>query len=198
MGNLITAGELAKLASTTKRTIHFYDEKGVLKPRKINSKKYRFYEEQQVLDYQMILLLSTLGVPLDEIKRYLSSKSLPAGASIRNLNFKFNGARATMTGFVNVPIPLVGGKINFNLELANNQNGEGVTVTNYSVDTKSGTLRSRLDQIEPYLKNINSFIADDINEGLQYSNKFLRVLGLSITPEGKFAIKVQNSVQAAA
>jgi len=71
MGNLITAGELAKLASTTKRTIHFYDEKGVLKPRKINSKKYRFYEEQQVLDYQMILLLSTLGVPLDEIKRYL-------------------------------------------------------------------------------------------------------------------------------
>ena len=142
--------------------------------------------------------LSQVEATPDEIKRYLSSKSLPAGASIRNLNFKFNGARATMTGFVNVPIPLVGGKINFNLELANNQNGEGVTVTNYSVDTKSGTLRSRLDQIEPYLKNINSFIADDINEGLQYSNKFLRVLGLSITPEGKFAIKVQNSVQAAA
>lgn len=74
MKNLITAGELAKLSSTTKRTIHFYDEKGVLKPAKINSKKYRLYEEKQVLDYQMILLLSTLGVSLDEIKKYIKNK----------------------------------------------------------------------------------------------------------------------------
>lgn len=74
MNNFITAGELAKLASTTKRTIHFYDEKGVLKPIRTNKSKYRLYQERQVLDYQMILLLSTLGVSLDEIKGYLRSK----------------------------------------------------------------------------------------------------------------------------
>lgn len=74
MDKYITAGELAGLASTTKRTIHFYDEKGVLKPVRVNSKKYRCYEESQVLDYQMILLLSTLGVSLDEIKKYLKQK----------------------------------------------------------------------------------------------------------------------------
>lgn len=74
MNNLITAGELAKLASTTKRTIHFYGEKGVLKPTRINKSKYRLYQERQVLDYQMILLLSTLGVSLDEIKSYLRNK----------------------------------------------------------------------------------------------------------------------------
>jgi len=74
MDNLITAGVLAKLAGTTKRTIHFYDEKGVLRPVKINTSKYRLYREQQVLDYQMILLLSTLGVSLNEIRRYLSKK----------------------------------------------------------------------------------------------------------------------------
>lgn len=71
MDNLITAGELAKLASTTKRTILFYDEKGVLKPVKVNSAKYRYYLERQVLDYQRILLLSTLGVSLGEMKKYL-------------------------------------------------------------------------------------------------------------------------------
>lgn len=71
MDNLITAGELAKLASTTKRTILFYDEKGVLKPVKVNSSNYRFYQERQILDYQRILLLSTLGVSLDEMKTYL-------------------------------------------------------------------------------------------------------------------------------
>ena len=74
MENLITAGELAKLAGTTKRTILFYDEKGVLRPFKVNSKGYRFYSEKQVLDYQKILLLTTLGVSLDEIRKYVRSK----------------------------------------------------------------------------------------------------------------------------
>jgi len=74
MNKYITPVELARLAHTTKRTIHFYDEKGVLKPTFINSKKYRFYTEQQVLDYQMILLLTTLGVSLNEIKAYLKKK----------------------------------------------------------------------------------------------------------------------------
>jgi len=74
MNKLITAGELAKLASTTKRTIQFYDQKGVLKPTQVNQSKYRLYQERQVLDYQMILLLSTLGISLSEIKSYLKKK----------------------------------------------------------------------------------------------------------------------------
>lgn len=69
--NFITAGELAKLASTTKRTILFYGEKGILKPVKVNRNQYRFYLEKQILDYQRILLLSTLGVSLGEMTRYL-------------------------------------------------------------------------------------------------------------------------------
>ena len=71
MDNYITAGILAQLASTTKRTILFYDQKDVLKPVKVNNVKYRFYLERQVLDYQRILLLSTFGVSLREMKRYL-------------------------------------------------------------------------------------------------------------------------------
>jgi DNA-binding transcriptional MerR regulator len=74
MNKYLTAGELAKLAGTTKRTIQFYDGKGVLKPTRVNSKKYRLYQESQVLDYQMILLLTTLGVSLNEIKSYLKQR----------------------------------------------------------------------------------------------------------------------------
>lgn len=86
MNNLITAGELAKLAGTTKRTIHFYDEKGVLKPAKVTKSKYRLYEERQILDYQMILLLSTLGVSLEEMKQFLKKGG--------NLSALFNDKRA--------------------------------------------------------------------------------------------------------
>ncbi|MBI3384603.1 MerR family transcriptional regulator [Candidatus Gottesmanbacteria bacterium] len=74
MKSYITAGQLAILASTTKRTILFYDQKGVLNPTRVNSKKYRYYGESQVLDYQKILLLTTMGIPLKEIKNYLRRK----------------------------------------------------------------------------------------------------------------------------
>lgn len=68
MSNYITAGELAKLAGTTKRTILWYDELGIIKPTEVSSEGYRRYQESQVLEYQMILLLTTLGVSLKEIR----------------------------------------------------------------------------------------------------------------------------------
>ena len=74
MSSYITAGQLAKLASTTKRTILFYDEKGILNPVYVNKQKYRFYKEEQVLDYQKILLLTSLGISLTEMKKYLQKK----------------------------------------------------------------------------------------------------------------------------
>lgn len=68
MDNYITAGELAKLAGTSKRTILWYDTLGIIKPAKVDENNYRYYTETQVLEYQMILLLTTLGVTLKEIK----------------------------------------------------------------------------------------------------------------------------------
>lgn len=68
----LTAGELAKLSGTTKRTILFYDQKGILKPATIAPNGYRSYENKQILEYQMILLLTTLGIPLEEIQQFLS------------------------------------------------------------------------------------------------------------------------------
>jgi DNA-binding transcriptional MerR regulator len=67
--NLITVGQLAKLAGTTKRTIHWYGQLGILNPVEISPEGYRLYSQSQVLDYQMILLLTTLGVTLKEIKQ---------------------------------------------------------------------------------------------------------------------------------
>lgn len=67
--NLITAGELAKLCGTSKRTILWYDKLQILVPKKIEENGYRYYGEEQVLEFQMIHLLTTLGVQLAEIKK---------------------------------------------------------------------------------------------------------------------------------
>ncbi|MBI2465153.1 MerR family transcriptional regulator [Candidatus Shapirobacteria bacterium] len=76
MNNYITAGELAKLAGTTKRTILWYDQLGILMPVEVSTEGYRYYSEAQVLEYQMILLLTTLGVTLKEIKDKNDLRSL--------------------------------------------------------------------------------------------------------------------------
>ena len=74
--NYITAGELAKLCGTTKRTILWYDQLGIIKPVEVSTEGYRYYSEAQVLEYQMILLLTTLGVTLKEIKYKNDLRSL--------------------------------------------------------------------------------------------------------------------------
>ncbi|MFA7301470.1 MAG: MerR family transcriptional regulator [Candidatus Shapirobacteria bacterium] len=68
MQNFITAGELAKLCGTSKRTILWYDKMGIIQPKKVTDNQYRYYDEEQVLEYQRIHLLTTLGVKLGEIK----------------------------------------------------------------------------------------------------------------------------------
>lgn len=75
--NLLTAGEFAHLACTTKRTVLWYAQKGILKPIQVNEEGYRFYEPGQIIDFQVILLLRKLGFSLEEIKAYLAkNKSL--------------------------------------------------------------------------------------------------------------------------
>jgi len=76
MNNYITAGELAKICGTTKRTILWYDMLGIIKPIEVSNEGYRYYSETQVLEYQMILLLTTLGVTLKEIKEKNNLRSL--------------------------------------------------------------------------------------------------------------------------
>src|SRR6185503_14032670 len=77
---LLTAGEFATLARTTKRTILWYAEKGVLEPYKVDGSGYRFYRPQQIIDFQGVLLMRKLGFSVSEIKALLTE-----GHSMRQL-----------------------------------------------------------------------------------------------------------------
>lgn len=73
--DFVTVGQFAKLAGTTKRTVLWYEEKGVLRPYKQNGKGYRFYKPEQIIDFQVILLLKKLDFSLEKIKEYLKKNS---------------------------------------------------------------------------------------------------------------------------
>lgn len=68
-----TVNKLAKISGVSVRTLHFYDEIGLLKPAYYGDNKYRFYEEQQLLELQQILFYRELGLPLNEIQKIIQS-----------------------------------------------------------------------------------------------------------------------------
>ena len=68
-----TVNQLAKLSGVSVRTLHFYDEIGLLKPAYYGENNYRYYEEEQLLILQQILFFREMGCPLNDIQRILSS-----------------------------------------------------------------------------------------------------------------------------
>lgn len=68
-----TVKKLAQLSSVSIRTLHFYDEIGLLKPAYCGENNYRYYEEEQLLLLQQILFYRELGFQLSDIQKILST-----------------------------------------------------------------------------------------------------------------------------
>ena len=67
--------EVAGLVGISVRTLHHYDEIGLLKPEKITESGYRLYSDRNLEMLQQILFFRELGFPLKKIKEIVSSPS---------------------------------------------------------------------------------------------------------------------------
>jgi DNA-binding transcriptional MerR regulator len=63
--------EVSRLAGVTSRTLRHYDDIGLLRPAYLGGNGYRYYEREQLLRLQEILLLRELGLGLDVVARVL-------------------------------------------------------------------------------------------------------------------------------
>ncbi|MGN0474689.1 MAG: MerR family transcriptional regulator [Acutalibacteraceae bacterium] len=70
---LYTAGELAKMAGVSLRTVRFYDSKGILKPIAHSDSGYRYYDCNSVERLQKILMMKFIGFSLEQIQQIMSS-----------------------------------------------------------------------------------------------------------------------------
>ena len=71
---MYTVKQLSKLAGVTPRTLHHYDEIGLLKPSRVGENGYRYYGEESVLRLQQILFYRELGMPLEDIKKIMGRR----------------------------------------------------------------------------------------------------------------------------
>ena len=63
--------EVAKLSGVTVRTLHYYDEIGLLKPSDTTEAGYRVYSNKDLETLQQILFFRELDFPLNEIKEIM-------------------------------------------------------------------------------------------------------------------------------
>ena len=79
----LQAGEFAKLAGVTVRTLHHYDRLGLLSPGARNAAGYRLYGDGDLARLQHIAALKFLGLPLQRIKTLLAQSPPDLSATLR-------------------------------------------------------------------------------------------------------------------
>ena len=79
-----TVKQVSEMSGVSVRTLHFYDECGLLAPARTGANGYRFYEEPQLLLLQQILFYRELGFGLGEIRRILGRADFQQVAALRS------------------------------------------------------------------------------------------------------------------
>lgn len=82
--SMLTVKQLSKLAGVTPRTLHHYDEIGLLKPSRVGQNGYRYYGEESILRLQQILFYRELGFPLEDIKKIMGRRDFDLMGALRS------------------------------------------------------------------------------------------------------------------
>jgi MerR family transcriptional regulator, thiopeptide resistance regulator len=79
----LQVGELSKRTGLTVRTLHHYDEIGLLKPSSHSESGYRLYTAADIARLQQVLSLRQLGFSLEEIRNCLDGSDFAPSEVIR-------------------------------------------------------------------------------------------------------------------
>jgi DNA-binding transcriptional MerR regulator len=78
-----TIGRVARLAGVSVRTLHHYDEMGLVCPARRSAAGYRLYGAAELERLQQVLFFKELGFPLAEIRRVMLDPAFDRGGALR-------------------------------------------------------------------------------------------------------------------
>lgn len=102
-------GEMAKMSGVSIRTLHYYDEIGLLKPAKISDTGYRFYNNDSIEKLQQILLFKELQFPLEEIKEIIDNPDYDKTRALAMHKELLTLKRNRLTGLIKLTDKLIEG-----------------------------------------------------------------------------------------
>ena len=79
-----TVKQLSKLAGVSVRTLHYYDQIGLLEPSSLGANGYRYYGEEALLRLQQILFYRELELSLSEIKAVVGRPDFDVLTALRS------------------------------------------------------------------------------------------------------------------
>jgi DNA-binding transcriptional MerR regulator len=80
---MYTIKQLSNLAGISVRTLHYYDEIGLLKPSQVGENGYRYYANDRLFRLQQILFFRELEFSLNDIKTIIEQPEFDAVAALR-------------------------------------------------------------------------------------------------------------------
>ena len=81
---MMTVNEVSKLTGVSVRTLHYYDEIGLLHPASVLDTGYRLYDEENLKRLQQIMLFRELKFPLKEIKEIIDNPNFDTKRALEN------------------------------------------------------------------------------------------------------------------
>lgn len=88
------------MASISVRTLHFYDEMGLLRPSHRKSNGYRIYEEKDLLRLQQILFFRELEFSLEQIKEIVDAPGFDVRKALKQHRNLIEMKQARLTGLL--------------------------------------------------------------------------------------------------
>lgn len=79
-----TVKQVSDLTGISVRTLHYYDEIGLLKPSEITETGYRLYDDEALKILQQILFFKELDMPLKEVKDIMTSPYFDKMEALKN------------------------------------------------------------------------------------------------------------------
>ena len=157
--------EVADLVGISVRTLHHYDEIGLLSPKKANEAGYRIYSEKDLETLQQILFFKELGFPLKKIKEILESPSfdrLEALELQRKMLYEKRKRLDQMIGTIEKTIKHVKGEI----QMTNEEKFEGFDFSHnpYEQEAREKWGDEAVDKANEKAKSMTSFEKEKFNE----------------------------------
>ncbi len=118
---LYSVGQLARHSGVTVRTLHHYDEIGLLMPAMRAANGRRAYDRDSVLRLQQILTYRTLGLSLDEIARVLDDPGFDRRAALVAQRQAITGTIARSKALIrsiDAALALIDGKTRKDMDMA--------------------------------------------------------------------------------
>lgn len=97
---MLTVHEVEKRTGVSVRTLHYYDELGLLTPTKVTDAGYRMYGDEAMERLQLILFFRELEFPLKEIRTILDSPKFDRRAALNDQIQLLRMQRAHLDGLI--------------------------------------------------------------------------------------------------